>query len=348
MSKVNSISKILCLILGIIMITMLFGCQNNAGTPVEDDGQSTSEAEVNEPSTEETEKTYKLGFNNYSDSHEFCYKVHEGIKNACDEYGVELLYAEGMMDAQKVVNNVDTFLLQGVDVIFEFNWMPEVGKQITETAKAQGVAMISGDVEYEGAYYFGVNNYGAGVVLGEFLGEEIENRWQGEVDSIVIVYYEAGGDALKQRMGGIVDGLKKKYPDFPEDKIKWFDNNGDAMRAQTIAMDYLTAHPDDSRIIFAANNDEGGVGTLAAVETANRQDDVLIVSHGADTPFRENIRAGKGDVWIGSVLYGPERYGSYLIPMVVDIIDGKDVPDKVHLEHLVITQNNIDEYYPDE
>ena len=290
------------------------------------------------------EKVWKIGFNNYSDSHEFCYKVHDGIKEAAEKAGVELVYAEAQMDASKVVGNLENFVIQGVDAIFEFNWLPEVTANFA--SKYPDLVVVAGDVKADGAYYFGANNLEAGKVLGRYLAEKVKEEWGGTVNAVAICYYQAGGEELNKRMGGIVQGFRETYPDFPDDKVFWFDNNGDALRSKQIVTDFLSANPDTSNIVIATNNDEGGVGALSAVETAGRSDDVFIVSHGGDTPFQENIRAGKGDVWIGSVAYTPELYGKFLIPWMVDILEGKDVPDSMNPEHFVLTENNIDEYYP--
>ena len=46
--------------------------------------------------------------------------------------------------------------------------------------------------------------------------------------------------------------------------------------------------------------------------------------------------------------YFPERYGTTVIPAMIDILDGKEVPGpRCHVEHEVITTDNIREVYPD-
>ena len=98
--------------------------------------------------------------------------------------------------------------------------------------------------------------------------------------------------------------------------------------------------------IFFSNNDEGGLGALSAIETMGMEDNFFVVSHGGDTPFQEKMRAGKGNVWIGSVAYMPERYGEFMIPWLMDVLNGKDVPREMSPEHFVLTQDNLNKYYP--
>ena len=328
-----------CMLLLTVSGLVFAGGQKEKGEP---ESSSAEESGGTEQTAEK--KPWKIGFNNYSDSHEFCYKVHDGIKEAAEKAGVELVYAEAQMDASKVMSNLENFVIQGVDAIFEFNWLPEVTANFA--SKYPDLVVVAGDVKADGAYYFGANNLEAGKVLGRYLAEKVKEEWGGTVNAVAICYYQAGGEELNKRMGGIIQGFEETYPEFPEDKVFWFDNNGDALKSKQIVTDFLSANPDTSNIVIATNNDEGGVGALSAVETAGRSDDVFIISHGGDTPFQENIRAGKGDVWIGSVAYTPELYGKYLIPWMVDILEGKDVPDSMNPEHFVLTKNNIDEYYP--
>ena len=130
-----------------------------------------------------------------------------------------------------------------------------------------------------------------------------------------------------------------------------FENNNPTtqqpINTQRIVTDFYTAHPNMTHIVVATNNDNGGLGALAAVETMGKQKNFFVISHGADTPFQEKIREGKGDVWIGSVAYMPERYGEFMIPWLTDILNKKpNVPKEMSPTHFVITKDNIDTYYP--
>jgi len=88
------------------------------------------------------------------------------------------------------------------------------------------------------------------------------------------------------------------------------------------------------------------MGIFAGVETQQRNSDVIIVSQGCDEPGIANLRKPK-NCWIGSTAYFPEHYGDYIIPMCVDLIEGKPVPKMVTLDHVFITKKNINEYYPE-
>ena len=294
-------------------------------------------------------KQYTLGINNYRDSFEFCFKVHQNIEEWAKKYGFKTVYAEANMEPEKMKANLDTFALQGVDAVFEFNWLTDVtAKWVKEHPD---IVVVTGDYIVEGAYYFGANQYQAGVVLGRYLAGEVKKRWNGQLDAMVFAACYQCGELLIKRMDGILDGYKETYKDFPDKMVFRLENNNpSSQQTQTtlrIVTDFYTAHPTMTHIVVGTNNDEGGLGALAAVDTMGKESNFFVVSHGGDTPFQEKIRAGKGEVWIGSVAYMPERYGEFMIPWLKDILDKKpNVPKEKSPEHFVLTKDNIDKYYP--
>ena len=297
----------------------------------------------------QSKKQFVLGISNYMDSFEFCYKVHQNIEQWAKKYNIKTIYAEAGMEPEKMKANLDTFALQGVDAIFEFNWLTDVtAKWIKDNP---GIVVVTGDYVVPGAYYFGANQYQAGVVLGRYLADQVKRRWNGKLDAMLFAACYQCGELLIKRMDGILDGYRETDKSFPDNAVFRFENNNPTSQqpqnTKQIVTDFVTAHPTMDRIVVGTNNDEGGMGALAAVETMGKQTNFFVVSHGGDTPFQEKVRAGRGDVWIGSVAYMPERYGEFMIPWLVDILEKKpNVPKEMSPQHFVLTKDNIDKYYP--
>jgi len=301
-----------------------------------------------QPEKKSEGKTYTLGISNYMDSFEFCAKVHQNIEEWAKKYGIKTLYAEAKMEPERIKANLDTFAIQGVDAIFEFNWITDVTAKFVK--EHPEIVMVTGDYIVEGAHYFGANQYQAGLILGRYLAGEVKKRWGGKIDAMVFAACYQCGELLIQRMDGILVGYKETYKDFPDNMAFRFENaggDGQIVNTKRIVTDFYTAHPQMTNIVVGTNNDEGCLGALSAAETLGKESNFFIVSHGGDTPFQEKIRAGKGDVWIGSVAYMPERYGEFLIPWLKDILDKKPgVPKDKSPEHFVLTKDNIDKFYP--
>lgn len=53
-----------------------------------------------------------------------------------------------------------------------------------------------------------------------------------------------------------------------------------------------------------------------------------------------------GTPFLGSVAFFLDRYGEFLIPLALDVLEGKPVPTIVRVPHQVITAENIDQWYP--
>jgi ribose transport system substrate-binding protein len=72
-----------------------------------------------------------------------------------------------------------------------------------------------------------------------------------------------------------------------------------------------------------------------------------VLSHNASTEARAEMRR-RGTRLIGSVAYFPEKYGDRLIKLAFDILQGRNVPPAVFIEHVVITPGDVDRYYPND
>jgi len=355
MKKVLPYLLVLLMTLFMLVTFSLSGCKEEVAPVEEVEEEEVVEEEVVEEEVVEEEAEagpWVIGFNNYADSHEFCYKVHEGIEEAAEEYGVELLYTEAEMDGTRMTSNTQSLIDQGAQVIIDFNWIPEVGATMLDMCKEAGVVLISMDTVYEGTYYFGTNSYEAGRVLAERAVKDIKEVWDGEVEALVGLCYMGGGDVVLDRVTGFYDYLDEEAADIslPDESNRFeFDVGAgeQVLVGRDTITDFLTAHPDLHKILVVAHNDETGSGAFAGVELSGREDDVMIFSHGGDTPFHEHVRGGGGDVWIASVSYAPETYGSQVIPMAIDILEGKDVPMNVYLNHFTLDKDNLDEYYPE-
>ncbi|MDD5659186.1 MAG: sugar ABC transporter substrate-binding protein [Actinomycetota bacterium] len=340
--------KLIVLFIGLIIIFTFVGCK---AKDVAETTEAQTTVAVSETTIEtKTAKTWKIGFNNYGDSHEFCAKVSAGIREEAKKAGVELEYTEAMMDGAKMIANTQTLIDKGCDLIIDFNWIPEVGVTMLKMCNDAGVKLISMDTVYEGTYYFGANSYKAGQVLGEYMSGLIKEKWNGKIDAFVGLYYLAGGDIVMDRVKGCEDYLKDAEGiEFPSDDMNFLFDAGSSdqtVNCKQKATDFLTAHPDLKHIVFVTHNDESGAGVFAGIEASAREADCLLGSTGGDTPFQDHIRAGGGDVWVASSAFAPEKYGAQVIPMAIDILEGKDVPMEVYLEHFVINKDNLDEYYP--
>ncbi len=359
--------KKLALLTTIVLILLLVFTACNQTQPAQEaqPAQATTESETkSEEKADAKEDTTEakpaddqivIGFNQGTEAMMFLRLVHENIALEAEKAGAKLLFTESNFDPEQILPNINTLLMQGADVIIDFNCNAEIGGNIVEICKEKGVPVIGVDVEYTSAagdtsWFMGANNQRSGELIGEAFAEEVTKNRGGQLDKVVLFFNSENGEEVKKRVGGIVDGLKNKGMELTESQIEWIDMGGGGAdtteAAKTKFTDFLTANPNLKNIAAAGVNDETCQGLLSAVETSNRQADVIIGSNNCSGPYIDTVRSGIGECWIGSVAYFPEKYGEYLVPLAIALAKGENPPKKTLMEHVFVTRDMVEEYYP--
>ena len=323
---------------------LLLGCTACSVQPQQEPSSppASSSSEDNSETVQEQTPTYVIGFNNYNMATDFPQQLYDGIEAAAEnaEADIEIMYAEAAGDPQKMVSNIDTFITAGVDLIIDFNFNPEVGTTLSQKCSEAGIPLISVDCFYENAYFFGVNNLLAGKTAGEYLAQLVKDQWDSSMDYLVLEFNNSAGAEVRQRLEGIVEGLAENGIELTDEQIVWIDYNNDTTKAQSTAADFLTAHPDSSKIAFGVLTDPAAAGVLAAVETAKRSEDCMIVSHGGEAVAIEMLE--KDNCYQGTVCYDPAQYGELLIPLAVKLMNGEEVETMNYSQQYMLTRDNLD------
>lgn len=291
-----------------------------------------------------------IGFNNGSTTVDFLRQVGESMQRAADKAGVKLLVAESNFDVEKILPNVDNMLLQGAQLIVDFNVNAQVGGSLVDYCGAKGVPVIGIDVMYTGAkgaqgWFFGANNQMAGEVAGKGLAKAIKSKWSGNVDTLLLFFNSENGDLVKKRLSGMYDGMKASGIGLAANKVEFIDMGGGGSDTTLVAnqkmTDWLTAHPTLHHIAVGTVNTETGQGVFSAVQSANRDKDILLATNNNG---KQTLNAfAQGDnCWLGGTAYYPTQYGDYIIPLAIDIINGKK-PAKIQtMKHEFLTRAEID------
>ena len=288
---------------------------------------------------------FYIGYSNMQLAEDFFITVSNGLKTAAEANGIKFEETIANRDAVLMAQNIEAFLQKGVDMVIDFNVLAETGSEMAARCAEEGVPMISVDCEYDGAYFFGVDNYGAGAALGEGTIEFVEEKLGGQIDWIVSLWDSQSGDTIKARCDGVVDVLAEKYGVDEEHQI-WIDSLADDVKTGTMTRDWLNSHPDAKNIVFVGQNDDRGYAINNTVVTEGRVDDCIIVSHNADPASIENLQAHlDGDTaWVCTASYNSHLYGEQIIDMAIQILNGEDVPDHGYTKVSVVSYKNVEEY----
>ncbi|GHU61416.1 sugar ABC transporter substrate-binding protein [Clostridia bacterium] len=341
--------KLLVVALVLVMVFTLAAC---AKTTTEElvaapAGSSSSES-ASEPAAEED--TLTIGFANLTDSGDYMVWVKKGMQQAADAAGVKLICVDNEADGAKAVQNIDTLISSGVDAVIEYMNDSTVNSQIKDMLDEAGIPCVAVDIPVENAAgkaaYMGGDNYKAGFICGENLGQAALDKWDGVVDLFISVETMSNGETNTLRNGGILDGIRSKV-DVPDDKVVHVDGKDQTAEAQKVVTDALTANPNATHILIGCHQDDETQGAFAAVEIANRQADVLLAGCGPFGSTFENLRKPEPNFWIGSASFSPEQYGPVAIPIAIALAKGESVPEESFVSHYFLTQANFNNYYPE-
>lgn len=291
-----------------------------------------------------------VGFANINESAELHTVIKTSMENAAAAKGWELVYMNNKADGQTAVSNADAMLLRGIDVFIEFNVDISVAPTIMEKMNDAKIPVVAVDIAMPGAVYFGANNYGVGPIVGEYLAGICSTEWKGEPDCLLIVEDVISGETVLARTNNVIDGFRKIFPDFSDDKVFYIDGGSDTSDSQQVVANFLAAHPDFDRIAVAPAHVTMTLGALAAIETAGREKQCLLVSQGEYDYLdylKKNPSAPDWELFRGTLVYDFKNYGTYCMDIVGKLLNGEKVDAENFPKHYIIDRSNAAEFFPE-
>ena len=321
--------KVLVFVLAVLMLAAPVLAQTAMGSPANAD--------------------IKIGFANLTDAGDYMMWVKRGMQMAAEEAGVELISVDNQVDGAVAIRNTDLLINAGVDVVIMYMNDSAVNSQIKDMLDEAGIPCVAVDIYVANAdgvsTYMGGDNYTAGFIAGENLGKAALEKWGREIDLYISAETMSNGETNLLRNGGILDGLRSVI-DVPDNIVVRVDGNDSTAETQKLVTDVLTANPNARRILIGCHQDDMSQGAFAAVEIANRQDQVLMAGCGPFGSTFENLRKPEPNFWVGSASFSPEQYGPVAIPLAIALAKGESVPAESFVTHYFLTHENIDQYYP--
>lgn len=287
----------------------------------------------------------KIGYISLGDSLPFVKLVSESIQEQAEIAGAELAFCDSQVDAAKALECAQNLKVQGAQGVLNFNAFADSAPEICE---AYGnVSTIAIDIEQRPCQvvFFGANNHFAGEVVGTATGEALQAENGCTYNAVLILESPQVGEVNEARTGGMLDGFQAACGEIPADKLRRLGVGGTTDQAITQVSDALSAISPGGIIVILSLNDDMALGALAAARTAGRESEIRIGAQGADPSAWREIACNP--VWVADAAYFPERYGRTLIPAMIDLLDGKDVPETLFTRHEAITKDNIRTVYPE-
>ncbi|TFV64659.1 UNVERIFIED_ORG: sugar ABC transporter substrate-binding protein [Bacillus sp. AZ43] len=320
---------------------LLAGCTGN--TPESESGGGGGNDVAS--SNDEEGDTVRIGFSAPAADHGWMAGITEAARAAADEYGdIELTVAEGTNDVSTQISQVETFINDGVDAIV---LLPFDGAALTPVAlqaMEAGIPVINVDREFDSPFAARAtilgDNYGMGVSAGTYICEQVGDNPNAVVAEI------AGIDSLpltQDRSQGFEDALSECGLDVDNRVAADFTVEG----GEEAAANLLQAAPQIDALWN--HDDDQGVGVLAAIQNAGRDEFIMVGGAGSANAMRE-IESGES-VLQATVIYPHTQAadGIRLARLVaqeksLSDLTSPEVPRRITLNAPVVTADNVDQY----
>jgi ribose transport system substrate-binding protein len=327
-----------------LAVLSLAACTGNSSDD-ESDASSAETTAAAAGSNDESGDKVVIGFSAPAADHGWMGSITESAEKEADKYDdVELRVAEGTNDVAVQISQVETFINDKVDAIVLLPFDGAAMTPIALKAMAAGIPVINVDREFDDPNAARVtvlgDNYGMGVSAGAFVCEQAD----GNEDAVVAEI--AGIDSLpltQDRSQGFEDALSECGLDVDNRVAADFTVEGGTDAAEQLLqaapqIDYLWNHDDDQ-----------GVGVLAAIDNAGRDELTMIGGAGSKNAM-EAIQSGDS-VLKATVIY-PSTQAADGVKLARLLVQGKsmsdlvevEVPRTVQLYAPVVTADNVDQF----
>lgn len=326
-------------------IVALTACTSNASDDDSSEAKSGTTAPAAAGSNDETGETVTIGFSAPAADHGWMGSITASAKAEAAKYDdVDLKVAEGTNDVNLQISQVETFINDKVDAIVLLPFDGAAMTPVALKAMEAGIPVINVDREFDDPNASRVtvlgDNYGMGVSAGQYICEQLGDKKDAVVAEI------AGIDSLpltQDRSRGFKDALSKCGQNVDNRVAANFTVEGGTAAAENLLqaapkIDALWNHDDDQ-----------GVGVLAAIQNANR-DEFFMVGGAGSKNAMEEIKKDDG-VLKATVIY-PSTQAADGVRLARLLVQGKamsdlvevEVPRKVQLYAPVVTKDNVDQY----
>src|SRR3954471_8578315 len=291
--------------------------------------------------------TITIGFSGPAADHGWLGAINSAAKAEAAKYkDIDLKVAEGTNDANLQISQVEGFINDKVDAIV---LLPTDGAALTEVAiqaMQAGIPVINVDREFSSPFAARTtvlgDNYGMGVSAGTYICEKLGSKKDAVVAEI------AGIDSLpltQDRSRGFKDalgdcGLKVSNRVAADFTVQGGEAAGSQLLASAPKIDAIWNHDDDQ-----------GVGVLAAIDAAGRNEFFMVGGAGSanarratqadDTVLKATVICPSTQAADGirlARLIGQQKAMSDLVEV--------EIPNRIVLNAPVVTKENVEQYLP--
>lgn len=245
--------------------------------------------------------------------------------------GGSLIVSDGQFNVTKQLSDVEDMLVQGIDLLL-FNAVDsDAAEPAVVLAKEAGIPVVCLDVDAAGPrdMFIGSDNYGAGVLCGEYTVERLGGKGK------VVIINGTPITSVRDRYRGFNDVISK-YPDI----VVVAEQNGETnlTKSMEVMENVLQAQPEIDAVFGI--NDPTALGILAAVQAAGREHEMFITGVDGSPDGVQAIL--DGTALVATAAQFPAEIGRLGVEYGLRILNGEEVPDFLPVRVELITIENAE------
>ena len=283
-------------------------------------------------------KPIKLAFSQVVMNHPVRINMVNTFKSNCEKYSnVECVVTEGNGDAGVEIANIESLVQRKPDVIIVSSLSGTAVYPAYQAINEAGIPLIinnSGipddsatDIKYTS--FISPDDWKNGRLLGQYMADRLKGKGE-----IIVIEGVAESSNYEHRLGGFMEVINK-YPDIRilgQQSGAWI-----RMPAMKAAVDLLQANPKIDGIY--AMNDEMGMGVLAALRSAGREKEVVMVSVDGQKDLVQEIE--KGSAAEASVFWESDM--TRVVDAALAVAEGAVVAPQIWYDEPLITKDTAKE-----
>ncbi len=243
-----------------------------------------------------------------------------------EEQEQAVLEPEGIL-----VDRVDVLIASSVDPSYDRILLDRVEKRnIPIIAESTGVGREETVIS--------VDNYQAGIALGEWAGRYAQQHWGGQAFALDLTYQLPNTQA---RSRGFVTGLRHILPNAQV--ILSLNGQSRYDTAYKLTTDALTVHP-NINVIFAINDTTAWGAIQACQDLGLAPDSVLVVTFGLEGDRLKNALM-QGKYCKAGLAMFPEIVGPVCVEAAVAACNGKPLAQRLTIPHMILTSELLPQFY---
>ena len=292
------------------------------------------------------EQPWKIGYGDGLSGIPFTDSVTDNINAIAAEMGVEIVYCDNAYDQERTVECSNLLVTQQVDGVIFANWIAGTEDLIAGIFHDAGIPCVSYDGPHPGCVAFGPDNYNAALEAGRYLAAYAQEQGWAPEDTELLLVWSADVPVHKARADGARDGVRESFA-IPDENIHDIPTEGLTDTLPNVTT-WATGNPDAKHVLCFGHSDQPGVDCALALEQNGFLGHAAAASLGASDEALVDLRQRSDDesVFKATISYFPERYGQYLVPAIVDLIEGKTVPERLIPSVSPVTRDNVEQLYP--